>query len=158
MDVSSQSSIETAFESHSSKYGRLDVLINNAGIISPAEPFLGQLRETFETNTFGAAIVTETFKPLLEKSKDPRLVNVSSDLGSITERGIKSNWNYSLPATAYRMSKAAMNMLTICTIADFRAKGVEIKAWAFNPGYCVTNLSGVGVTLCSVSRMSAKGI
>lgn len=96
----------------------------------------------FETNTFGPAIVTEAFVPLLEKSNDARLIHVTSDLGSITERSDPSSPYHKLPALTYRMSKAALNMLAMCHHVELGAKGV--KVWMFNPGYVVTNLSGTG--------------
>ncbi|CZR66410.1 related to short chain dehydrogenase [Phialocephala subalpina] len=142
LDVTDHDSITKSTDLISKDFGRLDVLINNAGIISKATPLINQLRDTFETNTFGPAIVTETFKPLLENSKDARLIYVTSDLGSITERSDPSNKYYKLPAMAYRMSKSAMNMMMMCHHAELGPKGV--KVWAFNPGYVVTNLSGTG--------------
>jgi NAD(P)-dependent dehydrogenase (short-subunit alcohol dehydrogenase family) len=114
------------------------VLINNAGIISYATPFLSQLRETFETNTFGPAVIADTFAPLLLKSNDARLIYVSSDLGSIAMRGGKQ---HGVDAAAYRMSKAALNMLMMCNKVQFEGK---VKCWAFNPGFVVTDLSRTG--------------
>lgn len=142
LDVIDQASIKAAATSIEKDFGRLDVLINNAGIINSSPSLLEQLRATFETNTFGPAVVTETFLPLLEKSKDGRLIYVSSDLGSITRRADPNDKYYKLPAVAYRMSKSALNMLMVCHHAQFQEKG--IKVWAFNPGYVVTNLSGKG--------------
>ena len=107
------------------------MLINNAGIISRSASLIEQMRETFETNTFGPAVVTEAFLPLLEKSKDGRLIYVSSDLGSITRRADPGDKYYKIPATTYRMSKAALDMLMVCHHAELRQKG--IKVWAFNP-------------------------
>ena len=97
------------------------------------------MREIFETNTFGPAIVTENFTPLLLKSENARLIYVRSDLGSITNRSGTSIWYYKVPAVAYRMSKAALNMLAVCNYAELKGKGKGVKVWAFNPGYVVTN-------------------
>lgn len=142
LDVTDQKSIEAAAKFVEKEYGRIDVLVNNAGIIARTTPLIKELREMFETNTFGPAIVTEAFKPLLEKSKNGRLIYVTSDLGSITERSDPSMPYYKLPNTTYRMSKAALNMLMMCHHVELGPKG--IKVWAFNPGYVVTNLSGTG--------------
>jgi NAD(P)-dependent dehydrogenase (short-subunit alcohol dehydrogenase family) len=142
LDVTDQKSIEAAAKSVEKEYGRLDVLVNNAGIIARTTPLIKELREMFETNTFGPAIVTEAFKPLLENSENGRLIYVTSDLGSITERSDPSMPYYKLPNTTYRMSKAALNMLMMCHHVELGPKG--IKVWAFNPGYVVTNLSGTG--------------
>jgi NAD(P)-dependent dehydrogenase (short-subunit alcohol dehydrogenase family) len=142
LDVTDQKSIADAVASVTKDFGRLDVLINNAGIISHGDTLEKQLRETFETNTFGPALVTDAFQSLLEKSNDARLIYVSSDLGSIAGKCDPNSPYYKLPATAYRMSKAALNMLMACNQADLGPKG--FKVWAFNPGYVVTNLSGTG--------------
>ncbi|KFY98339.1 hypothetical protein V500_01736 [Pseudogymnoascus sp. VKM F-4518 (FW-2643)] len=142
LDVTDPKSVTDAAALVSRDFGRLDVLVNNAGVIPVTTPFLQELRETFETNTFGAAIVSEAFVPLLEKSKNARLIYISSELGSITERSDPSGIYYKVPTTAYRMSKAALNMLMMCHHVELRPKGV--KVWAFNPGYVVTDLSGTG--------------
>lgn len=142
LDVTDEKSIAAAAKLIEKEYGRLDVLINNAGIIPKTTPLIKNLREVFETNTFGPAIVTEAFTSLLEKSKNARLIYVTSDLGSITERSGPSSKYYKLPSTTYRMSKAALNMLVACHHVELGPKG--IKVWAFNPGYVVTNLSGTG--------------
>ncbi|KAM0127283.1 hypothetical protein ACHAP3_008851 [Botrytis cinerea] len=142
LDVTDSKSVTDAVQLVSRDFGQLDVLVNNAGIIPVAATFLQELRETFETNTFGAAIVTEAFAPLLEKSKDARLIYISSELGSITERSDPSDLYYKVLATAYRMSKASLNMLMMCHHVEFGQKG--IKVWAFTPGYVVTDLSGTG--------------
>lgn len=142
LDVTDLESIEAAASFVEKEYGRLDVLVNNAGIIARTTPLVKELREGFETNTIGPALVTEAFKPLLEKSKNARLIYVTSDLGSITERSDPSNPYYKLQNTTYRMTKAALNMLMMCHHVELGPKG--IKVWAFNPGYVVTNLSGTG--------------
>ncbi|KAE9367244.1 NAD(P)-binding protein [Stipitochalara longipes BDJ] len=142
LDVTDHDSITAAAEQVKTEYGRLDVLINNAGIIPKSTPLIKNLREVFETNTFGPAVITQTFTPLLEKSKDARIIYITSDLGSLTERSDPSNKYHKLPAMTYRMSKAALNMLMVCHHVELGPKG--IKVWAFNPGYVVTNLSGTG--------------
>jgi len=142
IDVTDDQSIENAVASVTKEFGRLDILINNAGIISHAPKLIDNLRETFETNTFGAANVTDHFAPLLVKSQDARLIYVTSGLGSITYKMNPNHPFSSVPAPAYRMSKAALNMLMACNKAEYGPKGV--KTWTFCPGYVVTNLSGTG--------------
>lgn len=142
IDVTDQKSILAAKEHVAATYGRLDVLINNAGIIvtRPCDT-LTNLRETFETNTFGAAMVTEVFEPLLKKSSaPPRLVYVSSDQGSVTTRLDTTYKWHAVRGDSYRMSKAALNMLSACHRIEFAEWGC--KVCAFNPGFCVTNLTG----------------
>lgn len=142
LDVTSPASIEAAASSVEKEYGRLDVLVNNAGRMSFAPTFAEQLREVFETNTFGAAAVTEAFLELLLRSSDARLIYVTSDLGSLTMRADPKIDTYTLPSTAYRMSKAALNMLMLCNHVEYGPK--RVKVWAFNPGFVMTNLSGKG--------------
>ncbi|KAK0642627.1 6-methylsalicylic acid decarboxylase [Lasiodiplodia hormozganensis] len=119
------------------EFGKLDVLINNAGLMSKLDSLEEQLRETFELNTFAPTLVTEAFVPLLKLSTKPRLIHISSDLGSIT---LKSDPNFKyrmIDHMAYRMSKAALNMMTACHAAQFQDWGC--KVWSYCPGFVVTN-------------------
>ena len=141
IDISNQASILAAKGEVENRHGKLDVLINNAGIfVTRDTDLLTKLRETFETNTFGPAVVTEAFEPLLKKSPSPRIIHVSSDQGSIASR-LDPNYQYKqIRGNPYRMSKAALNMLAACHKFDFAEWGC--KVCAFNPGYTVTNLTG----------------
>lgn len=155
LDVTSESSVKSLYETISTTYPHLDVLINNAGIISHSPTLVGSLRETFETNTFGPALMTETFTPLLLKSKNARLIYVSSTLGSIAARTDTTSPYYPLPAQAYRMSKTALNMLAVCDVQALGPKGV--KVWTYCPGYVVTNLSGTGEAGLEQRRKNGAG-
>ncbi|EOO03848.1 putative short chain dehydrogenase protein [Phaeoacremonium minimum UCRPA7] len=141
IDITDQKSILAAKEEIETRFERLDVLINNAGIIvtRPCDT-LTNLRETFETNVFGPAIVTEAFEPLLRKSSSPRLIYVSSDQGSISNRLDPAYKYYKARGDHYRMSKSALNMLSACHRVNYAEFG--FKVCAFNPGFCVTNLTG----------------
>ncbi|KAK9239232.1 hypothetical protein V1525DRAFT_398902 [Lipomyces kononenkoae] len=141
IDVTDQSSILAARQDVETKHGKLDVLINNAGInvIRPTD-MLTILRETFETNTFGPAIVTDAFLPLLQKSPNPLLIYVSSTQGSVTLRLDQHYEYFHIRGNEYRMSKSALNMLAACHKIDFAEWGC--KVCAFNPGFMVTNLTG----------------
>ncbi|KAJ4397902.1 hypothetical protein N0V91_010593 [Didymella pomorum] len=164
LDVTSDSSISSAFTSISQSFGRLDVLINNAGICpEPSDakwPTRNELKSIFDTNVFGPTLVTQAAIPLLQKAKDPRIINVTSSLGSISTRlnpqDIVAGANY----PAYRMSKAGLNMLTAYTQGLNEVEGVMV--WSFCPGYVVTDLGGdrkmkedLGV---DSSETSARGI
>ncbi|KAK9349992.1 hypothetical protein V1505DRAFT_380269 [Lipomyces doorenjongii] len=141
IDVTDQKSIVAAKEEVETKFGRLDVLINNAGVIVTRQTdTLTKLRETFETNVFGPVIVTETFEPLLKKSSNPRLIYTSSDQGSITNRLDPTYKWYKIRGDYYRMSKSALNMLAACHKVNFAEWGC--KVCAFNPGFCLTYLTG----------------
>ena len=141
IDITDQKSILAAKEEIETRFERLDVLINNAGIIvtRPCDT-LTNLRETFEANVFGPAIVTEAFEPLLRKSSNPRLIYVSSDQGSISNRLDPAYKYYKARGDHYRMSKSALNMLSACHRVNYAEFG--FKVCAFNPGFCVTNLTG----------------
>ncbi|KAF3044350.1 hypothetical protein E8E12_009155 [Didymella heteroderae] len=129
LDVTSDASITSAFSSISKEFGRLDVLINNAGICPEPGPDPWPTREEmqsiFDTNVFGPTLMTQAAIPLLKTSSDPRIINVTSSLGSISTRlnpdDIVAGANY----PAYRMSKAGLNMLTAYTQTLGEVKGVK---------------------------------
>ena len=91
------------------------------------------LYDIFDTNVFGALLLTNAVAPLLKKSKSPKIINITSELDSTDP------W-HKLSGDAYRMSKAALNMLTACQLVEFQDAGV--KVWAFCPGYVVTDVAG----------------
>ena len=122
------------------EHGRLDVLVNNAGIYSQAGTLKGELEATFSTNVIGAAVVAEAFTPLLLKSSNPYLIHVSSALGSIGTATDQGRFEYNIDARAYRMSKAALNMLAM---QDSKVLGKQgVRVFAFCPGLVVSNLRG----------------
>ena len=114
MDVTNDSSIAAAAETIRAAAGRLDVLVNNAGIAGdqqpPGQATVDDLRRVLDTNVVGATSVLSAFTPLLERSDHPVVVNVSSAVGSLALNAApKAIWTM----LAYPMSKAALNMLTI---------------------------------------------
>ncbi|KAJ7626923.1 hypothetical protein FB45DRAFT_56279 [Roridomyces roridus] len=142
IDVSSDASIASAAELIKSKYGRLDILINNAGILQDIQggpPTRARFEETFSVNAFGAALTTEALIPLLEQSSAARVVFVSSDLGSLTFRADPEGRNVDIPAVVYRSSKAAMNMIALAYAARFRERGWKVNV--HNPGWTKTDLN-----------------
>lgn len=149
IDVESPSSISSAFSSISKTHPVIDILINNAGIAYHNDNTHDTYTKIFATNVTGAATVTDTFLPMLLKSPNPRIIYVSSGLGSLSIAADSTNVFYKLDATAYRCSKAAMNMLALQQSKLLGEKGV--KVWAVNPGYRATNLSG------SAERSKASG-
>ncbi|KAJ6109474.1 hypothetical protein N7486_001709 [Penicillium sp. IBT 16267x] len=156
IDLTDDASIQQAADHVESKHGRIDVLVNNAGINNElslywkqqeskeeSKPDLAALRQiyrdAYEVNLFGAAITTEAFTPLLEKAiaKPARIVFVSSHTGSIGLRVDQSSSFYekmkkyfvSRPSfPVYRSSKTAMNMLTLHYAAKFKEKGWKVNA------------------------------
>jgi len=143
IDVTDDASIAAAAESVKSDFGKLDVLVNNAGIFienGPASSIdVDTLRKTYETNVFGVFAVTKGLLPLLKKSDAGRIVNLSSGLGSLTQNS-DPNWGFAgVKPVAYNSSKAALNMITVI-LAD-ELKGTPIKVNAADPGYTATDLN-----------------
>ncbi|KAL5355410.1 hypothetical protein BJX96DRAFT_48477 [Aspergillus floccosus] len=163
LDVTDDVSIRTVVDQISADFGVLDVLVNNAGIaITEPRERRDEMLTTINTNAVSAYVLTEQLVPLLQKSQDPRIINVTSRLGSISERADPNNQYYTTQFDAYRVSKAALNMATVCMYASYKTWGA--KVWAFCPGHVVTNLTGeegrkqrVAMGLDS-SETSAQGI
>ncbi len=145
LDVTDEASISAAAAKIEKDYGRLDVLVNNAGISldgGPSSAFtleLATLRRTYETNVFGVFSVTKAFVPLLQKSEAGRIVNMSSGLGSLTENSHPKGQYAGVRPLAYNSSKAAQNMLTVIFAAEL--KDTPIKVNAADPGYTATDLN-----------------
>jgi NAD(P)-dependent dehydrogenase (short-subunit alcohol dehydrogenase family) len=143
IDVTNINSIKKAKQELETKIEALDVLINNAGIggvmpqnISTIE--IEDLRNVFETNFFGAVQTTQQFIDLLKKSNEPRIVNVSSGLGSLTLHNSTLNPNYKI-FDAYSCSKTALNAFTVMLANEFRGTNFKINSAA--PGYTATDLN-----------------
>ncbi|WYZ41112.1 hypothetical protein EsH8_V_000007 [Colletotrichum jinshuiense] len=118
IDLYSDESILKAVEHINKTHGKLDVLVNNAGILIDATPeaFTSTrdlFRKTFETNVFGTAVLTEAALPLLRKSDYPRVVFVSSQMGSLESTLDENTPFYNLDNKAYDGSKAAVNILAV---------------------------------------------
>jgi NAD(P)-dependent dehydrogenase (short-subunit alcohol dehydrogenase family) len=122
--------------------GRLDVLINNAGIAGGRRPAgevtADDVRRVFETNVFGVVRVTHAFLPLLQSSRSPVIVNVSSGMGSIAVTTNPKRFESTLIGIAYPASKTAVNMLT----TQYAKAFPEIRINAVDPGYTATDLNG----------------
>ncbi|KAI1374089.1 NAD(P)-binding protein [Hypoxylon crocopeplum] len=143
IDVTDDESVDAAAARVASEYGRLDVLVNNAGIVSMARPpTRDALRSILETNVVGALSVTEAFLDLLRKSahKPHRLVFVSSSTGSITHAADPNSPYYNPGATEYRTSKAALNMMMVMYYARLKPEGFFV--FGADPGLCATSFTG----------------
>jgi NAD(P)-dependent dehydrogenase (short-subunit alcohol dehydrogenase family) len=146
LDVTSHASIARAVDEVTRTQGRLDVLVNNAGILpeatdsSPHEFTNPELfQQTFSTNLFGAVAVTEAFLPLLRRSPMGRIVNVSSTMGSLSDQANPDSQYYPLILPAYQSSKAALNSVTI-SLAK-KLAGTNIKVTSVCPGFVQTDLT-----------------
>ncbi|KAJ4986590.1 short chain dehydrogenase [Stagonosporopsis vannaccii] len=140
VDVTSEISVANAAKDVEAKYGRLDALVNNAAIGVPPGSFAQQMARSFQTNTIGPAIMVEAFAPLLKKSiATPRIVNVSSEVGSIGNRLDPNSPHFSQKNDYYRVSKAALNMVTACQAVEYGDQGWKI--FAYCPGFTVSSIS-----------------
>ena len=141
LDVTDDETIERAAKTVERDHGKLDMLVNNAAIVPFAPPLRQQMRDSFDTNATGPAVVTIAFAPLLKKSTSSlrRIVNISSGVGSINRRLDPSSFAYnSFQGLQYRTSKAALSMVTACQWVEYGQVG--IKVFAYDPGFTVSNL------------------
>ncbi|OQV01252.1 hypothetical protein CLAIMM_06640 [Cladophialophora immunda] len=142
LDVNSDESIAQAVQYVEEKYGRLDVLFNNAGIMSTpgAKSFRDDLCGVMETNAISAACVTEAFIPLMKKSPRPRIVFMSSNFGSIAYCLDPARPFYGYDAKPYFTAKAAMNMIGAQYAVQLGKEGFKVNM--VDPGFRSTNLNG----------------
>jgi NAD(P)-dependent dehydrogenase (short-subunit alcohol dehydrogenase family) len=146
LDVTDEASVRKAAEWIDAEYGHLDVLVNNAGIARfdgagrPSETTLDALREVYETNVFGVVTVTNAMLPLLRKASAARIVNVSSEVGSIGSMTDPDSPLWPMSSVPYPSSKAALNMVTAMYAKELRDTPIRVNA--ANPGYCATDLNG----------------
>ncbi|QIW99258.1 hypothetical protein AMS68_004776 [Peltaster fructicola] len=139
LDVTDEASINAAAKTVESKHGRLDALVNNAAIALPSGSIAEQMAICFKTNATGPLLVVDAFAPLLKKAHGtPRIVNISTGQGSITKRLDPTAPGYKIKGVQYRASKAALNMVTACQVAEFGDEGFKI--FSFCPGFTQSNL------------------
>ncbi|APH67426.1 SDR family oxidoreductase [Bacillus sp. LR_5] len=137
IDVEDQESIRQAVITVNEQYGRLDVLINNAGVyLDKNEKLLYMdpsiLEKTMAINFFGAYHVMRSFIPLMEKQGYGRIINVSSEYGAVSEMSDQG-------VGAYKLSKLALNGLTRLAAAEIKG---DIKINAVDPGWVSTDMGG----------------
>lgn len=137
IDVTKTKSIDAAKKMVEDRFGKLDVLVNNAAILYDSDQRaesadLSIVREAFETNTLGAWRMCQAFIPLLKKSDHPRIVNVSSESGSLTVMGGGT--------PAYSVSKVALNALTRMLAAELKSSRILVNSVC--PGWVATDMGG----------------
>ncbi|MDR3636798.1 MAG: SDR family oxidoreductase [Isosphaeraceae bacterium] len=133
------------------RYGKLDVLVNNAGVLLDDVDVAGQggfnttstvtpevLRQTFETNVFGAVALTQALLPLIRKSPAGRIVNLSSVLGSLTLHADPSSPIYHMKGFAYDASKTALNAFTVHLAHELRETPIKVNS--AHPGWVKTDM------------------
>jgi NAD(P)-dependent dehydrogenase (short-subunit alcohol dehydrogenase family) len=143
LDVLDDASVETALHAIGEREGHLDVLVNNAGISAVGDVTGATALEVFDTNAIGLIRVTQAALPLLERSENPVVVNVSSALGSFWAVTNPERRQFHFPSIIYGSSKAAVSMLTVQYAKTFPG----IKFNAVEPGFTATDLtpfSGAG--------------
>jgi NAD(P)-dependent dehydrogenase (short-subunit alcohol dehydrogenase family) len=146
LEVTDSASIQAAVAHIDKAHGRLDILINNAGILDyaaesgPETTTLATFRRVFETNFFGLIAVTQAFLPLIKRSPAGRIVNLSSILGSVSEHSDPNSGIFHARWSAYDTSKAAVNLYTVELALTL--KGTAIKVNAAHPGWVKTDLGG----------------
>jgi NAD(P)-dependent dehydrogenase (short-subunit alcohol dehydrogenase family) len=147
LDVTDSKSIESIRGYLDKKYGKLDILINNAGVCldsgqQPSEVSLDTIRKTFETNFFGVVEITQALLPLIHKSEAGRIVNISSGRGSLTQHSDpKCHYAKTL---AYNASKTALNSFTVMLSAEL--KDTAIKVNSADPDWCRTDMGTEAAT------------
>lgn len=143
LDVTDPATIARAVQWIGEEYGRLDILINNAGIgewnNKPSSVDLAKVREVYETNFFGPVAMIQAMLPLLRNSKHGRIVNVTSTLGSLATAADPNSGLGDFLALGYCTSKSALNSMTIQFAKELR--DTRIKVNAICPGYCATDLN-----------------
>jgi NAD(P)-dependent dehydrogenase (short-subunit alcohol dehydrogenase family) len=145
LDVTDPATIEAAAKWIDESYGRLDVLVNNAGIAlewdePPDRLPQAKLRQTYEVNVFGVVAVTNAMLPLLRRSPAGRIVNMSTSFGSLTYASTAGQPASEPAFLAYKSSKAALNSLTVQYANLVRDNGIKVNAGC--PGYCATDMNG----------------
>lgn len=144
IDVDNGESIKAARQKLGNKIESLDVLINNAGISggfpqTAAEADINIFREVFETNFFGAIETTQAFLDMLKKSPEPRIVNVTSGLGSLTLHNDPDWKYYHVKGAVYTASKASLNAYTI--VLAYELRDTAFKVNVVDPGYTATDFN-----------------
>ena len=140
LDVSDKDEVAALPAFFKDKFGRLDVLVNNAGVVEWRADDVDSFRRTFDTNVFGVVAVTYALLPLLKASPAGRIVNHSSVLGSLTslQRKPEMFGNFVIPA--YTASKAALNGFTVALA--HKTRGTALKVNSAHPGWVQTDLGG----------------
>lgn len=155
LDVTDEASIHAAAAQIEQQFGRLDILINNAAIsrangqeVETMRDYIQRSRATlisvdevrtiWETNVFGVLAVTQAFVPLLRKSQAARIVNVSSNLGSLTMLSSPNPYR-AVFNPGYGASKTALNAITVAFAIDLEAEGITVNA--VTPGFTSTALN-----------------
>ena len=160
IDVTDGASIAAAADRIRSEFGRLDLLVNNAGISKTVERALGspeyeatskastssleEIRAVWDVNVFGTLAVYQAMLPLLCESSDARIVNVSSGVGSLSTNADPNYPYHSMYGPIYPASKTAENAMTLAMMVELES--TDIKVNLVSPAFTATNLNGFAGT------------
>ncbi|MGH9686500.1 MAG: SDR family NAD(P)-dependent oxidoreductase [Candidatus Acidiferrales bacterium] len=155
LDVTNQASIAAAAARIRNEFGRLDVLVNNAGISHVDKPgwtleeavksgrasvvSLDEVRTVFETNVFGVIAVTQAMLPLLREAPAARIVNVSSTVGSLSSNADPNYPGRAMFGPSYGASKTALNAITLAFAIELESTPIKVNAAC--PGFTATDLN-----------------
>jgi NAD(P)-dependent dehydrogenase (short-subunit alcohol dehydrogenase family) len=155
LDVTDPASITAAAQRIRTEFGRLDLLVNNAAISHAGAPgrtleeiiqagrasvvSVDEVRTVWETNVFGVIAVTQAMLPLLREAPAARIVNVSSNVGSLTLNADPNFAYRSVFTPGYGASKTALNAITLAFAIDLEAEGIKVNA--VSPGFTATALN-----------------
>ena len=152
LDVDDLQTHDAAAKHIEETYGRLDILINNAGIyldesengapVQASKTSLDVFRKTFETNFFNIIALTQTLVPLVKKSAAGRIVFLSSGLGSLTLHSDPDSPIYNWKTPAYNISKTALNGFAVHLAYELRETSIKVNA--AHPGSVVTDMNANG--------------
>ena len=153
LDVTESTDRAAVAKAIGEKFGRLDVLVNNAGTIldrgiKTSEVSLDILRRTFDLNFFSTVALTQELLPLLRKSTAGRIVNVSSNLASLTQHSQPGSSIYDVKFLAYDASKSALNAFTVHLAHEL--KDTAIKVNSAHPGWVKTDMGGDDAPMAAV--------
>lgn len=144
LDVADSDSIKRAVAELATRAPSLDALVNNAGVLldgwslPPSELPMAMLRESFETNFFGAFALLRECTPLLRCSDAPRVVNLVSDMSSLANINNPQSLVYGVLSPAYQSSKVALNAVTVLFAKEFMEEGIKVNS--ASPGWCRTDM------------------
>jgi NAD(P)-dependent dehydrogenase (short-subunit alcohol dehydrogenase family) len=144
LDVTRPDTIQNAAQQIEATHGKLDVLVNNAGIAQewqskPSTVDLALVRRTYDTNVFGPMLVIQAMLPLLLRSPAGRVVNVSSTLGSLGLTSDPASPLSKFVVLGYNTSKSALNAVTIQFANELRDTPIKVNAVC--PGYVATDMN-----------------
>jgi NAD(P)-dependent dehydrogenase (short-subunit alcohol dehydrogenase family) len=163
LDINDSAQIQSAAQEIGDRFGKLDVLINNAGVMLDGEWAISNassvsidtIRKTFDTNFFALVEVTQAMLPLILKSQSGRIVNMASIEGSLTLHADPSSFIYDSKPFAYDASKAAVNSFTLHLAHELRNTPVKVNS--AHPGWVKTELGGDGAMM-DISEGAKTGV